>query len=124
MVTGPSGSGKSSLCLQLIALGARLIADDLTRLVLRDGWPWACAPPRLSGVVEARGIGLLRVPFCEAAPLALVVDLEVPETERLPKPAFEKVLGTEVARLQRVDAPHFPSAIMALAKGGRVDHAG
>lgn len=118
LIQGPSGSGKSGLALDLIALGARLIADDRTRLVLRDGWPWALAPERLAGVIEARGVGLLRTLHSPGAPLALVVDLTECETARLPEPTTESVLGHGILRLRRVDAAHFPSAIVAVAKGG------
>ncbi|OIP85989.1 MAG: hypothetical protein AUK37_03500 [Rhodobacterales bacterium CG2_30_65_12] len=118
LIQGPSGSGKSGLALDLIARGARLIADDCTRLALRDGWPWALAPERLAGVIEARGVGLLRTPHSPGAPLALVVDLAETETARLPEPVTETVLGHDILRLRRVDAAHFPGAIVAVAKGG------
>lgn len=119
LITGPSGSGKSGLALQLIALGGVLIADDRTRITAPDGWPILHAPARLAGVIEARFVGLLSVPHLAAAPLALVIDMATPETDRLPPARTENVLGCEVACLRRVDAPHFPSAIVALMKGGR-----
>lgn len=118
LIQGPSGSGKSGLALQLVAFGARLITDDRARLVLRDDWPWVLAPERLRGVIEARGVGLLATPASPGAPIALVVDMAKAETERLPEPALENLLGHEVMRLRRVDAPHFPSAIFAAVKGG------
>lgn len=118
LIEGPSGSGKSALALQLIALGARLVADDRTRIVLRDGWPTICAPERLEGVIEARGVGLIRVPFAPAAPLRLVVDMGVTETARLPEPVIREVLGHPVRCTRRVDGPHFAGSIVALSKGG------
>lgn len=36
LLRGPSGAGKSDLALRLIDEGARLVADDQTRLVKRD----------------------------------------------------------------------------------------
>jgi len=90
MLTGPSGSGKSGLALGLMALGAELVADDRTTIELREGWPWALAPERLAGVIEARGVGLIRVPFCPSAPLRLVVDMGEAEGARLPEPAVER----------------------------------
>ncbi len=119
LIEGPSGSGKSGLALQLIALGARLIADDRSLLALRDGWPWVLAPQRLAGVIEARGIGLLQVPHCVGAPLRLIVDMGAAEQARLPDPVEEIVLDQPVTRIRRVDGPAFPSAILALAQGGR-----
>lgn len=41
LVTGPSGAGKSALCAQLMARGAKLIADDLCRYTVGlspDNW--------------------------------------------------------------------------------------
>jgi len=118
LIEGPSGSGKSGLALQLIALGAELVADDLSPLTLRDGWPWLQAPPRLAGVIEARFVGLLRVPHRAAAPLRLLIDMAEAETERLPEPAEAQVLGCAIPRIRRVDAPHFAGSIVALVKGG------
>ncbi len=118
MMTGPSGSGKSALALQLMALGAELVADDRTRLALRDDWPWALAPARLAGVIEARGVGLIAARFRPGAPLRLIVDMSTVETTRLPEPETEMVLGQPIPRIRRVDGPHFAGSIVALATGG------
>lgn len=118
LIAGPSGSGKSGLALELIALGAELIADDMTRIALRDGWPWLLAPPRLAGVIEARGLGLLMVAHRAAAPLRLLVDMAETETARLPDRQNVAVLGAPVTRIRRVDARHFAASIVALVKGG------
>ncbi|MEZ5768808.1 MAG: hypothetical protein R3D80_14935 [Paracoccaceae bacterium] len=75
LIEGPSGSGKSALALQLIALGGALVADDRTRIAPQGGWPWLHAPERLAGVIEARGVGLLAVAHVAGAPLRLIVDL-------------------------------------------------
>ena len=118
LIEGPSGSGKSALALQLIGLGARLVADDRTRIVARDGWPWLIAPERLEGVIEARGVGLIQVPSTAAAPLRLIVDMGAIEPARLPQPATRDVLGQRIRYLLRVDGPHFAGSIIALSKGG------
>lgn len=118
MIEGPSGSGKSALALQLIGLGARLVADDRTRIDARDGWPWLVAPERLAGVIEARGVGLLGVPHCPAVPLRLIVDMGATETARLPEPLAREVLGQRIRYIRRVDGPHFAGSIVALSHGG------
>lgn len=117
-ITGPSGSGKSGLALQLMALGAELVADDRTRIVLRDGYPWLLTPARLAGVIEARGVGLIAAESRAAAPLRLIVDMAEAETERLPTRHQKDVFGHPIEVVRRVDAPHFASSIVALAKGG------
>lgn len=84
LILGPSGSGKSALALQLMALGARLVADDRCRVFAQDGRLHAACPPEIAGLVEARGIGLLRADALAETPLVLAVDLGRTETERLP----------------------------------------
>lgn len=85
LILGPPGSGKSALALDLIALGAELIADDLVRLGDTGGVLTAApAHDESTGLIEARGIGLLRLPAVGVALVRLVMDLGQVETERLP----------------------------------------
>ena len=119
LITGPSGSGKSGLALQLIALGARLVADDLTRLILVDGHLVAQAPPRLAGVIEARGVGLLQADYQASAPVRLLVDMGREETRRLPHIHVTELLGVGCETIYKSGAPHFAAAIKVLSTGGR-----
>ena len=75
LICGPSGAGKSALGLQLMALGARLVADDQVALSRRDGALWAACPPTIRGMIEARGVGLLNADPVEGAEVVLAVDL-------------------------------------------------
>ena len=120
LIIGPSGSGKSGLALELMALGARLVADD--RVVLSreaEGVPMARSPEALRGLIEARGVGLLRAPSDEAAIVSLIVDLGTVETERLPPDRSTEVLGHPIPVVHKVESPHFASAILQYLKGGR-----
>ncbi|SMR83313.1 Hpr(Ser) kinase/phosphatase [Aliiroseovarius halocynthiae] len=120
MITGPSGSGKSALALELIGLGALLVADDLSQIVMQDDAPVVIAPPELPGVIEARGVGLINVPHCPEAQLKLVVDMGQIEMSRLPtSPAITEVNGCAIECLFRVDAPYFAIAIFNLLRHGR-----
>ena len=47
LIKGESGSGKSSLALKLISLGANLIADDQTAVFLQKGQVFLGAPNSL-----------------------------------------------------------------------------
>lgn len=119
LVLGPSGSGKSALALELIALGAELIADDVVRVATAGGalFAEAAGPAARSGLIEARGIGLLRLPVVQRAEIRLVIDLGAPETERLP-PA-RRWRGAPL--LHRAE-PLSPAAVLlALRAGGPVD---
>jgi HPr kinase/phosphorylase len=94
LLRGPSGVGKSDLALRLIEQGAALVADDRTILRRNGDSVWASAPETILGMIEARGIGLVRMPFLKEAKLHAVIDL-VPEVEmeRLPPPETEEIMG-------------------------------
>lgn len=82
LILGPSGAGKSDLALRLLARGWNLVADDRVVLTTVDDALIASAPPRLAGLLEVRGVGI--VPETTApAPVALVIDLARP-AERMP----------------------------------------
>lgn len=121
LILGASGSGKSSLALELMALGADLVADDQAELWQdepRQGLSVRC-PPAIFGLVEARGLGLLRANAAAEAKVTLVVDLDVSETERLPPYRQISLLGQSLPLVHRVDARHFPAALMQYLRSGR-----
>ncbi len=121
LIRGPSGSGKSGLALQLMALGARLVADDRTVLRRVGDQVRACCPAPIRGRIEARGIGILAaVPVCDV-PLCLVVDLDLPERDRLPHRRAECLLGVPVTLIGFTDAAHFPAALKLYLTGERID---
>lgn len=82
LIRGPSNSGKSALALALLSrrlfdgTTGRLVADDRVLLSV-DGDRLVASPPAaLEGLIEVRGVGLLRLPaFVPSCPIALVLDL-------------------------------------------------
>lgn len=93
LLRGPSGSGKSDLALRLINAGWNLVADDRVNLRLLDGCIVATAPSELKGLIEVRGIGVLRVNAVKEVPLKVVCELVTPaEVERLPDSTSTKIL--------------------------------
>ena len=117
LIAGPSGSGKSSLSLQLMALGADLVADDRTILCRAQDRIVARAPVAITGLIEARGVGILRVDHLAVADLVLAVDMGQIEVARLPQPHSMTVLDLSLPCLHKVDAPYFPAAILAYLRG-------
>ncbi len=85
LIEGPPGSGKSSLALALIDRGAGLIGDDAVELRSDNGVLIAAPPPNIAGLLEVRGVGLVRFPVAAPAPVALVLTLGGPPGERLPE---------------------------------------
>ncbi len=80
MIEGQPGAGKSSLALALIDRGAQLIGDDGVQLTVRDGRLIAAPPPRISGMMEIRNVGLITMPVT-SAPVGLIISLD-PEAPR------------------------------------------
>ncbi len=104
LLRGPPGSGKSDLALRLIDRGAELVADDRVTLRREDDGIVASAPAALAGLIEVRGVGVVRVPAVARARLGVVVDLVgAAAVERLPDRAGCELLGVGVPRY-RLDA--------------------
>ncbi len=100
LLLGPSGAGKSDLALRLIDGGAVLIADDRVDLDVRQGDVRLSGPANLAGLMEVRGVGIVRMPFATKVSLSLVVDLVKPEVmERLPDRLTVDFMGVAVRRI-------------------------
>ncbi|RGP38298.1 HPr kinase/phosphorylase [Pseudotabrizicola alkalilacus] len=119
LLTGASGSGKSALALQLMAIGAGLVADDQTILTLQGAQIIATCPPAIAGMIEARGVGLLNAPPLPQAIVALVVDLDRVETERLPDHRTITILGQPLSLVLGSNSAHFPSSLRHYVLYGR-----
>ncbi|MEP2639334.1 HPr kinase/phosphatase C-terminal domain-containing protein [Roseobacter sp.] len=119
LITGASGQGKSGLALQLMAFGCDLVADDQTQVRRRGSQVLASAPLRISGLIEARGVGLLHAAHQPETRLHLVIDMGQREAARLPAEHTRDLLGVELPCLHKVDSPSFPAAILQYLKCGR-----
>ncbi|MFZ5778586.1 MAG: HPr kinase/phosphorylase [Pseudomonadota bacterium] len=129
LLRGPSGAGKSDLALRLIEAGARLVSDDQTSLRSRDGAVLATAPASIRGLIEVRGIGIVRLDRSELvarAAIALLVDLvDAAEIERLPEPGHEVLLGARlpVVALAPFEASAPAKLRLALTQAGKASSA-
>ncbi len=102
LIRGAPGSGKSTLALHLIdtegygagdvPLRAKLVADDQVELTCQDNGLFASPPPRLAGLLELRGLGIMSFPYQRSARIVLVVDLVADAMiSRLPDKPFATV---------------------------------
>lgn len=120
LITGPSGSGKSALAIRMLALGAKLVADDRTALWVEAGQLYAgCSAPGIMGLIEARGIGLLRAPTVPSTEVNLIADLSQREADRLPPFRSLVILGCELPLVLQVQSDHFAEALMLYLRHGR-----
>ncbi len=119
LILGQSGAGKSGLALRLIALGATLVADDRVILRRRGDALIASAPDRLAGMIEARGVGLLRIACVPEAVVALAVDLDFAPAARMPHMRTLRHLEVGVELIFGRDLPNLDPTLMFLLQYGR-----
>lgn len=119
LLFGEPGSGKSDLAIRLIETGWTLVADDRVVLSRRSENLFAAPPSTLAGLVEARGIGLCRVPFLAEARVALAARLVASgAVERMPEPASETFLGVSIPLIFIASLEASAPAKLRLALGG------
>jgi len=122
LLRGPSGAGKSDLALRLIDAGARLVADDRVRLAVEGDTLRASPPNQLAGLLELRGIGLIRLPNVADISIYLVADLVASGApERLPADDWVDYSG---ARIRRVEIAPFEHTAVAKLRIAAYDASG
>lgn len=120
LITGPSGAGKSQLALQLIALGAALVADDRTLLSIERDRVIARVPAPLRGMIEARGVGLLRMTPKAQAEIVLVAELSSRDRHRLPQRRRMRLLRRPTPLISVVPDAAGASIVAALLNGAEL----
>ena len=94
VLLGASGCGKSDLAWRLIEAGGVLIGDDRLDIAIRDGQLFASPRENLAGLIEIRGVGLLKTAYRADVALNLAVRLVArKDVPRLPSPAFWSPTG-------------------------------
>ena len=97
LIRGPSGSGKSGLALaQDRNCFAGLVGDDRVIVEARSGRLSARCAANIEGLIERRGVGIVRAGGPKAALIRLVVDLP-PRGEPAPRIACREGKTVEIA---------------------------
>ena len=119
LILGQSGSGKSQLALALITHGAKLISDDQVILINTESEIILSAPKSISGKIEARFVGILKMPVL-IAPLYLVIDLDQKELDRLPKKKFMTYFDKKIPALNANGIKKLEYSLMPLLKNNGI----
>lgn len=97
VIFGPSGSGKSDLALRLIDAGGKLVSDDYVEIVSDGDILYAHPAPNIAGMIEVRGVGLIKLAYKKSSILVLALDLvSVEKIDRLPTPKMFNENGVEI----------------------------
>lgn len=111
LIRGPSGSGKSRLALALLEAArsaalpfACLVADDRALVEAHHGRLVVRPAPSLAGLIEVRGLGILKVPSEPMAVVGLVADLGAPDAARMPEAA------SQTCEIEQITLPRLPVA--------------
>lgn len=114
LIFGPSGSGKSDLALRLIDHGATLVCDDYVSVEMNGGRLIASTAPNIEGLIEVRGVGLMKCDYVESNELHYAIELcDRNKIERLPEPKFFEHENVKIP-LYKFDA--FASSAIAKIK--------
>ncbi len=114
LCVGASGTGKTSLALQLIALGGTLVSDDQVVLTAEETGIYVSAPPTIEGQIEVRNIGILNCPNVKRSRLNLIVDMALEVSERLPVPKTIEVGSHHVNLIAGCNVANLPIAAQIL----------
>ena len=99
LITGDSGTGKSSLAAGLMSHGALLVSDDQVVLSVRQDRLIARAPETIKGKMELYGLGIigLKSGLAERAPVGLLFRCTpLVKPERMPEMAYHPLLEIPV----------------------------
>ncbi len=119
LIRGPSGAGKSRLAWELIGASrsesfACLVGDDRVHLQSAHGRLLVRPAESLAGLIELRGVGILRCDHEPCAVVGLVVDLAAANAERLPE-SEQVVVVADVTLPRLAVAPGAVALPMVLA---------
>lgn len=118
LIIGSSGAGKSRLALELMALGAELVADDQCYVTSNELGVVASRPYSLPQAIEVRGIGLMAAHCVETSLVSAVLDLDVIAQERLPHLQYIQMGDCNVPLLQLSKQTSMPAALFHFLKYG------
>ncbi len=111
LIVGRSGSGKSDLALRLIDSGGTLISDDQTLCLKRKNEIFLFSIKEIYGLLEVRGMGIIKVPYIENVKMKIIVSLVKTKSKQSNFKNKKKLFGLNFPYLE-ID----PNEISAVAK--------
>jgi|TARA_R110002096_G_scaffold309403_4_gene504019 HPr kinase/phosphorylase len=111
VIFGPSGSGKSDLALRLIDAGGELVSDDYVEIASEGDILYAHPAPNIAGMIEVRGVGLIKLAYKQESVLGLALKLVCAgKIERLPE---HKIFSENSAEIPLYEFDAFSASAIA-----------
>jgi len=85
LILGAPRSGKSSLAIACMSIGATLVGDDNIEINVHNKCIIATSPPNIMGKIEVSRVGILNCNFINETKINLIINMSEVETMRLPK---------------------------------------
>jgi HPr kinase/phosphorylase len=120
LLLGPSGSGKSSVALHMLALGCDLVADDQCLVQSAGEGLLVTCPEPIVGQIDARNFGILDCSSVTEARLICAVDLSVVEAKRLPDAHSIQICGQSLRLFHNSGIEGLPFALLQYLKSNAI----
>ncbi|HBQ22134.1 MAG: hypothetical protein DBW67_04735 [SAR116 cluster bacterium] len=117
LLTGPSGIGKTGLMLEMIRSGGQLVGDDAVVLHNQSGSLFMTPPDATKGLVELRGVGVIRLEPAEKILVTMHLCLGHKISERLPNAQQVSWLGVGLPSYFLLMDQFAPARLHALVEG-------
>ncbi len=119
LIIGYSGSGKSTLAIEMISLGATLVADDQTKVIVGSDGLYMSPLKSNAGLIESRFLGILKLPWQGNVRLTTVIDLSNTEKKRLPPFRTHELLNYKIPCIYAKGNRKIAEALYVLLTGER-----
>ena len=103
LLLGKSGAGKSDLALRLIEqINAILVADDRINLEVKYNEITGYCPDNIKGLLEVRGVGIIRKEYQPEIKIKLVVELthNMNEIARMPEKEYWEFEQVKIRKIK------------------------
>lgn len=84
LILGAPSSGKSSLAIACMSIGATLVGDDYIKINIKNNTILASSPPNIMGKIEVSRVGIFNCDFKKNTVINLAINMSEFEDSRLP----------------------------------------
>lgn len=111
LILGESKTGKSTLAVNLMAMGCQLVGDDQVFVGKEGAHLWVHSHPNAQGLFEIRNLGIFKALTECKAKLVLAIDLNQDSVQRLPDQLWFSYDSVKLPSFNGKGLPHLADFI-------------